>query len=266
MKSTAELISMKNNDKIVMVTAYDYPSAKSAESADVDVILVGDSLGMVVLGYDSPVKVTLNDMIHHAKATRRGAPNTFIIVDMPFGSYHGDVNEAIKNGIKLYQETDANMLKLEGADSIDVIKGLVKAGVPVCGHLGLTPQHFGLTGFKMQAGDIEAAEKLIEEAKAIEEAGVSMMVLEAIQMDLAKKVTEHVYVPTIGIGAGVETDGQVLVYHDLLQYGSERLPKFVKAYGDMSSLAVDGLKAYSQAVRDKSFPDESTTYKKRVFD
>ena len=123
MKSTAELISMKNNDKIVMVTAYDYPSAKSAESADVDVILVGDSLGMVVLGYDSPVKVTLDDMIHHAKATRRGAPNTFIIVDMPFGSYHGDVNEAIKNGIKLYQETDANMLKLEGADSIEVIKG-----------------------------------------------------------------------------------------------------------------------------------------------
>src|SRR5699024_4709613 len=136
-----------------------------------------------------------------AKATRRGAPNTFIIVDMPFGSYHDDVNEAIKNGIKLYQETDANMLKLEGADSIDVIKGLVKAGVPVCGHLGLTPQQFGLTGFKMQAGDIEAAEKLIEEAKAIEEAGVSMMVLEAIPMDLAKKVTEHVYVPTIGIGA-----------------------------------------------------------------
>ncbi|MEK4554938.1 3-methyl-2-oxobutanoate hydroxymethyltransferase [Jeotgalicoccus sp. FSL K6-3177] len=266
MKSTADLISMKNNDRIVMVTAYDYPSAKLAEQADVDVILVGDSLGMVVLGYESPVQVTLADMIHHAKAARRGAGDTFIVVDMPFGSHHTDVNEGIKNGIRLYQSSDANMIKMEGADSFDVIEGLVKAGVPVCGHLGLTPQHFGITGFKMQAGDAEQAEQLLQDAKALEAAGASMMVLEAIPMDLAKKVTESVNIPTIGIGAGIHTDGQVLVYHDLLQYGSDRLPKFVKPYADINSVAVEGLTNYRNEVKSRMFPTEETTYKKRVYE
>lgn len=266
MKSTADLISMKNNDRIVMVTAYDYPSAKLAEKAEVDVILVGDSLGMVVLGYESPVQVTLDDMIHHSKAARRGAANTFIVADMPFGSHHADVNEGIKNGIRLYQESDANMIKMEGADSFDVIKGLVKAGVPVCGHLGLTPQHFGITGFKMQAGDTEQADKLIEDAKALEAAGASMMVLEAIPMDLAKKVTETVNIPTIGIGAGIHTDGQVLVYHDVLQYGSDRLPKFVKPYADVNSVIEEGLTNYRNEVKSRMFPSEATTYKKRVFE
>lgn len=265
MKSTIDLVSMKGNDRIVMVTAYDYPSAKLAEKADVDVILVGDSLGMVVLGYDSPIQVTLNDMVHHGRATRRGASDTYIVVDMPFGSYHADVNEAIKNGIELYQQSDANMLKLEGADSNDVIKGLVKAGVPVCGHIGLTPQHFGITGFKMQAGDVEAANALIEDAKALEAAGVSMMVLEAIPMDLAEKITAAVNIPTIGIGAGIHTDGQVLVYHDLLQYGSDRLPKFVKPYADVNSVVVEGLTNYRNEVKSRMFPTEETTYKKRVY-
>ena len=249
-----------------MVTAYDYPSAKLAEQAETDIILVGDSLGMVVLGYESPVQVTLDDMIHHAKAARRGAGNTFIVVDMPFGSHHADVNEGIKKGIRLYQNSDANMIKMEGADSFDVIEGLVKAGVPVCGHLGLTPQHFGITGFKMQAGDAEQAEKLIEDAKALEAAGASMMVLEAIPMDLAKKVTETVNIPTIGIGAGIHTDGQVLVYHDLLQYGSDRLPKFVKPYADLNSVAREGLTNYRNEVKSRLFPTEETTYKKRVYE
>lgn len=266
MKSTADLISMKNKDRIVMVTAYDYPSAKMAEQADVDIILVGDSLGMVVLGYDSPVQVTLDDMVHHAKAARRGAADTFIVVDMPFGSHHTDVNEGIRNGIQLYQNSDANMIKMEGADSFDVIEGLVKAGVPVCGHLGLTPQHFGITGFKMQAGEQSQADQLIEDAKALEAAGASMMVLEAIPMDLAKKVTEAVNIPTIGIGAGVHTDGQVLVYHDLLQYGSDRLPKFVKPYADMNAVAKEGLTNYRNEVKSRLFPSEETTYKKRVYE
>lgn len=266
MKSTADLINMKHDDKIVMVTAYDYPSAKSCEAAGVDIILVGDSLGMVVLGYDSPVKVTLADMIHHTKAARRGANDTYIIADMPFGSYHGDVNQAISNGIKLYQESDANMLKLEGAERVDVIEGLIKAGIPVCGHLGLTPQHVGITGFKMQAGDTKQAEQLIEDAKTLESIGVSMMVLEAIPSDLAKKVTEAVSIPTIGIGAGVDTDGQVLVYHDLLQYGSDRLPKFVKKFGNLTEPAVSGLRAYRDEVKNGTFPDEETTYKKRVYE
>lgn len=266
MKSTQDLIKMKHNDKIVMVTAYDYPSAKSCEAAGVDIILVGDSLGMVVLGYDSPVKVTMDDMIHHTKAARRGARDTYIITDMPFGTYHGDVNQAILNGIKLYQATDANMLKLEGAAHGEVIKGLVSAGVPVCGHLGLTPQSVGITGFKMQAGDKEQAEQLIEDAKALEALGVSMMVLEAIPSDLAKKVTEAVNIPTIGIGAGVDTDGQVLVYHDVLQYGSDRLPKFVRAFGNLTESAVTGLSAYLDEVKAGTFPDEHTTYKKQVYE
>ncbi|CAD2076109.1 3-methyl-2-oxobutanoate hydroxymethyltransferase [Jeotgalicoccus aerolatus] len=266
MKSTADLVSMKNKDRIVMVTAYDYPSAKLAEEAEADIILVGDSLGMVVLGYESPVQVTLDDMIHHAKAARRGAANTFIIADMPFGSHHTGVNEGIKNGIKLYQDSNANMLKLEGADAIEVITGLVKAGVPVCGHLGLTPQHFGITGFKMQAGEKAQADQLIEDAKALEAAGASMMVLEAIPMDLAKKVTESVNIPTIGIGAGIHTDGQVLVYHDLLQYGSDRLPKFVKPYADLNSVVKEGLTNYRNEVKSRLFPAEETTYKKRVFE
>lgn len=267
MKTTNELIQMKrDNEKITMVTAYDYPSAKQSEQAGLDTILVGDSLGMTVLGYDSTVQVTMADMVHHAKAVRRGAPDTYIVADMPFGSYHASDDEGVKNVLDLYQSTGANAVKLEGTDCLEIIRRSVSGGVPVCAHLGLTPQSVGVTGFKMQAATAEDAKKLIDDAKRAEAAGATMLVLEAIPADLAKRVSETLSIPTIGIGAGVHTDGQVIVYHDVLQYGSDRLPKFVKTYGDFNTAGISGLKNYVGEVKESVFPDETTTYKKRVFD
>lgn len=266
MISTKDLFSMKeNNEKITMLTAYDYPSAKQAEAAGVDVILVGDSLGMTVLGYQSTVEVTLSDMIHHAKAVRRGAPDTYIVVDMPFGSYHVSHEKAVENAIRLYQESGANAVKLEGSHIEDFVPALVSAGVPVVGHLGLMPQSFGITGFKLQAGNKEDAVELIESVEALEALGIVMAILEAIPSDLAGKISERVDIPLIGIGAGVDTDGQVLVYHDVLKYGTDFKPKFVKRFGDFDQVGIEGIKQYVQAVKEKSFPDQETTYKKKVF-
>lgn len=267
MKTTSEWSQMKQNgEKITMVTAYDYPSAKQSEAAGMDMLLVGDSLGMTVLGYTSTVQVTTGDMVHHAKAVRRGAPDTYMVVDMPFGTYHGDSDTSLENVLSLYQQTDANAIKLEGVDCLPVVKRSVRAGVPIVAHLGLTPQSVGVTGFKMQAGTQEAAMQLIEDAKALEAAGASLLVLEAIPSDLAERVTQVLTIPTIGIGAGKEVDGQVLVYHDLLQYGTDRLPKFVKSYADFNTAGVEGLSAYVQAVKNSEFPDEATTYKRKVFE
>jgi len=182
MKSTLDFIEMKkNNEKITMLTAYDYPSARQAEEAGVDTILVGDSLGMTVLGYSSTVEVTLKDMIHHTKAVRRGAPDTYIVVDMPFGTYHVSSEEAVRNAIRLYQESGANAVKIEGAHLQNFVHTLVDAGVPVVGHLGLTPQSVGITGFKMQASSREEAEELLDTLETFETLGVVMTVLEAIQ-------------------------------------------------------------------------------------
>ncbi|GAA3719531.1 3-methyl-2-oxobutanoate hydroxymethyltransferase [Salinicoccus jeotgali] len=267
MKTTSEWSQMKQNgEKITMVTAYDYPSAKQSEAAGMDMLLVGDSLGMTVLGYTSTVQVTTGDMIHHAKAVRRGAPDTYMVVDMPFGTYHANDDTSLTNMLSLYQQTDANAIKLEGVDCLPIVKRAVRAGVPIVAHLGLTPQSVGVTGFKMQAGTQEAAMQLIEDAKAMEAAGASVLVLEAIPSDLAEKVTEVLTIPTIGIGAGKEVDGQVLVYHDLLQYGTERLPKFVRSYADFNTAGIEGLSAYVQAVKNSEFPDEATTYKRKVFE
>ncbi|MCG1008776.1 3-methyl-2-oxobutanoate hydroxymethyltransferase [Salinicoccus sp. ID82-1] len=267
MKATSDWKQMKEKgEKITMVTAYDYPSAKQSEAAGMDTILVGDSLGMTVLGYASTVQVTMDDMIHHARAVRRGAPDTYVVVDMPFGTYHGNVDDSVQNALDLYQATDANAIKLEGAGCIDIIRRAVAAGVPVVAHLGLTPQSVGVTGFRMQASDEAAAMQLIQDAKAVESAGASMLVLEAIPSDLAEKVTAVLGIPTIGIGAGVNVDGQVLVYHDVLQYGTERLPKFVRPYADFNTAGVQGLKSYVAAVKAGEFPDVSTTYKRKVFE
>ena len=267
MKTTNELIQMKrDSEKITMVTAYDYPSAKQSEAAGLDTILVGDSLGMTVLGYDSTVQVTMDDMIHHAKAVRRGAPDTYTVVDMPFGSYHTADDVGLGNVLSLYQSSGANAVKLEGIGCVEIIRRAVLAGVPVVAHLGLTPQSVGVTGLKMQAGSLKEAEKLVADAKKVEKAGACMLVLEAIPADLAEKVTASLSIPTIGIGAGAGTDGQVLVYHDVLQYGTDRLPKFVKAYGDFNSAGAKGLTQYVKEVKSGIFPDAATTYKKRVFE
>ncbi|WP_146549176.1 3-methyl-2-oxobutanoate hydroxymethyltransferase [Rummeliibacillus suwonensis] len=257
MKSTAEFLKMKErHEKIVMLTAYDYPSAMLAENADIDMILVGDSLGMVVLGYDSTVNVTLEDMIHHGKATRRGAKDTFVVIDMPFGSYHGDVGDTLKNAVRLFQETGANALKLEGAGHIiEAIKTLISAGIPIVGHLGLQPQSAAvLGGYKVQGKTTEAAEKLINDALALQEAGVCAIVLECVPHQLAGIVAAKLTIPIIGIGAGQEVDGQVLVFHDTLSYGSHHVPKFVQTFADIGKEATQGIAAYRDAVKQGKFP------------
>lgn len=248
-----------------MITAYDYPAAKFAEEAGVDMILVGDSLGMVVLGYDSTLPVTVEDMIHHAKAVKRGAKDTFIVVDMPFGSYHGDVNETLKTAVRMMQETGANALKVEGADDVlPVIKKLTSAGIPVVAHLGLLPQSASVIGgYKVQGKTAEQAAKLIADAKLCEEAGACAVVLECIPYQLAKDVTERLTIPTIGIGAGAQVDGQVLVFHDLLKFGTHHIPKFVEAFANVGDAVQSGIEGYTRAVKAGTFPsiEQSFTMK-----
>lgn len=251
------------DEKITMMTAYDYPSASQVETAGTDTILVGDSLGMVVLGYASTTQVTVADMIHHAKAVKRGAPDTFIVVDMPFMSYHVSVEEGIKNATQIFQQANAHALKLEGAstETVTITKRLTGGGIPVVGHLGLTPQTVNVIGgYRVQGNNKEAGKQLLEDAKKMEEAGASMLVLECVPKELAAIITDTLTIPTIGIGAGVDCDGQVLVYHDLLQYGSHRLPKFVKSYADFNEAGVEGLKAYVSDVKQKTFPNDSQAY------
>lgn len=263
MKTTQSFLSMKEKkEKISMVTAYDYPSAQLAERAEVDMILVGDSLGMVVLGYDSTVPVTVEDMVHHGKAVKRGAPHTFIVTDMPFMSYHGGREETIKNAMRIMQETGSHALKLEGGKSvIETIDYLVEAGVPVVGHLGLTPQTAGvLGGYKVQGRAAEDAKQLLQDALAIEKAGAFALVLECVPKQLAALVSESLKIPVIGIGAGSGTDGQVLVYHDLTGYGFHHVPKFVKMYSESAKHMLTGLKDYIAEVKDGSFPTEEHSF------
>ncbi len=259
-----DLQKMKDNrEKITMVTSYDYPSAKTAEAAGIDMILVGDSLGMVVLGYDSTVEVTVDDMVHHGKAVKRGAPNTFTVVDMPFMSYHISLEESLANAKKIFQETNTQGLKVEGAadETLLLIKRLTEAGIPVVAHLGLTPQTVNvLGGFKVQGKDKEAAAKLLKDAQKVAEYGAISVVLECVPKELAHIITEEIDIPTIGIGAGIDCDGQVLVYHDILKYGVDRLPKFVKPYADFNENGTNAVKAYIADVKNKSFPLEDYSF------
>ena len=257
MKTTAQFLKMKEQqEKIVMITAYDYPGAKFSEDAGVDMILVGDSLGMVVLGYESTMRVTVDDMIHHSKAVRRGAPDTFIVVDMPFGSYHGDLNDTLKVAVRMMQETNANALKVEGAgEVVSVIKKLTNAGIPVVAHLGLLPQSAGvLGGYKVQGKTAQQAEKLVEDALLVEQAGACAVVLECIPQQLTEVVSKKLTIPTIGIGAGPQADGQVLVFHDLLQYGKHHIPKFVEGFAQVGVEIERGIQEYTNAVKANTFP------------
>lgn len=263
MKQTTDFWKMKQSgNKIVMVTAYDYPSAKHAEQAEADMILVGDSLGMVVLGYDSTIPVTMDDMVHHSKAVRRGAGNTFIVVDLPFMSYHLSIKDTLLNGARVMQETGANAVKVEGADEvIDHIRALTKAGIPVVAHLGLTPQSVGvLGGYKVQGKSADEAKKLINDAKKCEEAGAFAIVLECVPKQLAEQISKDLTIPTIGIGAGAAVDGQVLVYHDIITYGVDRVPKFVKQYTNVNEQITAGLSSYVSEVRRKEFPEDKHTF------
>ncbi|MET3682316.1 3-methyl-2-oxobutanoate hydroxymethyltransferase [Alkalibacillus flavidus] len=248
---------------ITMVTAYDFPSSKVCESAGADLILVGDSVGMVMLGYSSTIKVTVDDMIHHGKAVRRGAPNTHTIVDMPFMSFNISVEDTLRDAKRMFQEIEPDALKIEGGQElVPTVTKLTQAGIPVVGHIGLTPQTVNvLGGYRVQGRSEAEAKQLIEDAKALEDAGAIAIVLECVPAPLATKLTEELAIPTIGIGAGNQCDGQVLVYHDLLQYGVSRLPKFVQAYANLDEVAVEAVSQYVLDVKEKNFPTDDHAYK-----
>ena len=254
MKNTVVTLQKQKDehDKITMVTAYDYTTAKIMDESGVNTILVGDSLGMVMLGYEDTLSVTMEDMIHHTAAVTRGAKNAFVVADMPFMSYQTSVYDAVVNAGRLMKEGRANAVKLEGGvEFAPHIKAIAQASIPVVAHLGLTPQSvnaFG--GFKVQGKDIEAAQKLIEDAKAVEEAGACMVVLECVPAKLAKKITEMLKVPTIGIGAGADCDGQVLVYQDLLAMYGDFRPKFVKVFANVGDAMREGMAAYIKETKE----------------
>ncbi|MBU2703272.1 3-methyl-2-oxobutanoate hydroxymethyltransferase [Sporomusaceae bacterium BoRhaA] len=248
---------------IVMLTAYDYPMAKLLDEAGVDMLLVGDSLGNVVLGYDSTIPVTMEDMLHHVKAVCRGAKRAMVVADMPFMSYQISIQEALKNAGRLLQEGGAQAVKLEGGIAMAAtVQVIVTAGIPVVGHLGLTPQSVNqLGGFKVQARDEQAAQKLLDDARALETAGAFALVLECIPDGLARRVSESIHIPTIGIGAGVACDGQVLVIHDLLGLNSGFTPKFVKKYADLHHEMMDVIQKYIGDVKERKFPSEEHSFK-----
>ena len=255
--SLADLPEWKQQGrKIRMITAYDYPTAVLVDQSPMDMVLVGDSLGMVVLGYESTVPVTMEEMIHHTRAVVRGAKNTFVVADLPFMSYQVSVAQAVENAGRLVKEGGADAVKLEGgADMADTVRAIVRAGIPVMGHLGLTPQTATmLGGLKVQARDAAAARGLVADAKALEEAGVFSMVLEAIPSQLADVVTREVSIPTIGIGAGPHCDGQVLVLHDALGLFQRFVPRFVKRYAELGKEVADALEQYCREVADGTFP------------
>lgn len=252
----------EQKDKIVMVTAYDYTTAKIMDESGVNTILVGDSLGMVMLGYEDTLSVTMEDMIHHSAAVARGAKNAFVVTDMPFMSYQTSVYDAVVNAGRLMKEGRANAVKLEGGiEFAPHIEAIVKASIPVVAHIGLTPQSvnaFG--GFKVQGKDLKAAQKLIEDAKAVEAAGACMVVMECVPAKLAAKITEELHIPTIGIGAGAGCDGQVLVYQDLLAMYSDMKPKFVKQFAQVGEAMREGVKAYIDETKAGTFPGEEHTF------
>jgi 3-methyl-2-oxobutanoate hydroxymethyltransferase len=259
----AELQQKKDRgEKITMMTAYDYPSAGLVDEAGIDTILVGDSLGMVVLGYDSTVPVTMDEMIHHCKAVRRAVRSSFIIGDMPFMSYPAGLDRAIENAGRFIKEAGCDAVKLEGGSEMaPVVKAIVRAGIPVCAHIGLTPQTATmLSGFKVQGKDAESARVQVKSAKDLEEAGAFMIVMECIPDLVAARITRQLKIPTIGIGAGRECDGQVLVYHDLVGLFARFTPKFVKQYVNLSPLIKEALAQYKSDVEKNTFPGPEHTF------
>lgn len=260
----------KDGQPITMLTAYDYPTALAQERAGVDAILVGDSLGMVVLGYANTLPVTMEDMLHHCKAVSRGAHTPMLIGDLPFMSYQVSVQQAVANAGRFLQEAGMDAVKLEGGqERAEAVRQIVAAGIPVMGHLGLTPQSVNtLGGFRPQARTKSAARKLIDDALALQEAGAFSVVLESVPDRLAQWISNKLTIPTIGIGAGVGCDGQVLVTHDLLGLFDRFTPKFVKKYADLHTTMVDAFGVYIQEVQARSFPtdEHSVTIKDEAWD
>ena len=265
MKNTAVTFrqAKEKGEKLTMLTAYDYSTAKLVDEAGIHSILVGDSLGMVCLGYEDTLSVTMEDMIHHTRAVARGAKDTLVIADMPFMSYQTSVYDAVVNAGRLIKEGHAQAVKLEGGKEVcPQIEAIVKASVPVCAHIGLTPQSIhAFGGFKVQGKGEEAAKKLLEEAKAIEEAGAFAEVLECVPEALAKLITDKISIPTIGIGAGAGCDGQVLVYQDMLGMYADFAPKFVKVFANVGEEMKKGFAAYRKEVTEGTFPAKEHTFR-----
>ena len=249
-------------EKISMLTAYDFTTAQLLDDAGVDSILVGDSLGMTMLGYDTTLEVTMDDMIHHTKAVTRGTKTALVIGDMPFLSYHVSVEDTIRNAGRFIKEAGAHAVKLEGGiEMVEKVKALVAAKIPVVGHIGLTPQSVNMFGgFKVQGKSAEAAQAIIDDARALEAAGVFAIVLECVPSPLAKKITEVIDVPTIGIGAGKDCDGQVLVIQDVLGMYKGLTPKFVKRYKETGDDIIEATKTYIEEINNGSFPEEKHTF------
>jgi len=248
--------------KVTCLTAYDYPTARLLDEAGVDLLLVGDSLGMAVLGYDSTLPVTLEDVLHHTRAVRRGTRRALLVADMPYGSFHVSIEESIRNAVRLVKEGGAEAVKVEGGERrIELIAKLVEAEIPVMGHVGLTPQSFhAIGGFHVQGKTAEAARQVERDARAVEAAGAFSVVIESTPREVAARITETLRIPTIGIGAGPDCDGQVLVFHDLVGLTAGHTPKFVRQYANLAGEISKAVSEYCEDVRAGRFPSDAESY------
>jgi len=249
-------------DKIVCLTAYDFPTAQLVDEAGVDVVLVGDSLGMVVLGHDNTLPLTMEEMLHHTRAVRRGVRRALLVADMPYGSYHIDLAESLRHAVQFVKEAGAEAVKVEGGERrVELIARLVEAEIPVMGHIGLTPQSVhALGGFKVQGKTAETAEQLIRDARAVEAAGAFSIVLESMPRELAAQITHELRIPTIGIGAGPECDGQILVLHDMIGLGAGHTPKFARRYANVANVISRAVGEYAADVRAGNFPSDDESF------
>jgi 3-methyl-2-oxobutanoate hydroxymethyltransferase len=261
-RKTQAADSHSNFQKITCLTAYDYPTARLLDEAGVDVILVGDSLGMVVLGHESTLPVTIDEMLHHTRAARRGTRRALLVADMPYGSYHTDFGESLHNAMRFVKEAGAEAVKVEGGERrLELISRLTEAEIPVMGHVGLTPQSVNaLGGYRVQGKTADAAEQLIRDARAVEAAGAFAIVLEAVPRELAAQITRELRIPTIGIGAGPDCDGQILVIHDLLGLSFGQKPKFARQYANIRPIISKAVRGYCDDVRGGTFPSDGESY------
>jgi 3-methyl-2-oxobutanoate hydroxymethyltransferase len=263
-KITAQTLLEKKRQRqpITALTAYDYPSARLLEDVGIDLILVGDSLAMTVLGYDSTLPLTMAEMMHHARAVRRGVRNALLVVDMPYGSYHGSADQAVRNAIRFVKQAGAEAVKIEGGSHrAALVEQLTLAEIPVVGHIGLTPQSLHrMGGYRVQGRSISAIENLLADAAALEGAGAVALVLEGVPREVAARITEAASIPTIGIGAGPDCDGQILVFHDLIQLTFAAGAKFVRRFAEADHLLRDGIERYRVAVEERTFPSDAESY------
>ena len=263
-KITVNTLSEKKqkHEPITCLTAYDYATARLVDEAGIDVILVGDSLAQTMLGYDSTIPVTVDEMLHHTKAVRRAVRNAFLVVDMPYASYHVDVRDALSNAVRFVKEGGAEAVKIEGGEKrLEVVHHLMDAEIPVVGHIGLTPQSLNMMGgYKVQGKTLSAIEQLMRDAVALDRAGVCLIVLEGIPREVAAMITEEVETPTIGIGAGPDCDGQILVIHDLLGLTFQPPAKFVRRYADVGQAIANSVKAYRDDVKSHAYPNDAECY------